>query len=154
MLESAPKFQNLLERSQLILHVDNRDKGDVTSLQIIRVWIERSHGKYRRAVQSGKRQKGYFYKRTLLNRSVLRMVRVTPKRVSYANGVADSFKAEVRELRQFVNCPADGCLERVCKLSLLCHCERSKAIFIKKKEITSSSIASRNDRVCRFSDSS
>src|SRR5262245_41057024 len=40
MSESAAKFQNLRKRPQITLHVDNRDKGDVTSLQIIRAWIE------------------------------------------------------------------------------------------------------------------
>jgi hypothetical protein len=40
MLESAAKFQNLKKRPQIMLHVDNRDKGDVTTLQIVRAWIE------------------------------------------------------------------------------------------------------------------
>src|SRR6476620_7486445 len=40
MLESVAKFQNLQKRAQIKLHIDNRDKGDVTTLQIIRTWIE------------------------------------------------------------------------------------------------------------------
>ena len=94
MLESAPKFQNLLERSQLILHVDNRDKGDVTSLQIIRVWIERVAWEVPKGSAKGETSKGIFLQKNPLEASfftydVLRMVRVTPKRVSYTNEVAD-----------------------------------------------------------------
>jgi nitroimidazol reductase NimA-like FMN-containing flavoprotein (pyridoxamine 5'-phosphate oxidase superfamily) len=100
MLESAPKFQNLKKRPQITLHIDNRDKGDVTTLQITRAWIEGIACEVAKGSAEWETSKGIFLKKNpfeepFFTYDVLRMVRVTPKRVSYANGLADSFKADV-----------------------------------------------------------
>ena len=100
MLESAPKFQNLLKRPQITLHIDNRDKGDVSKMQIIRAWIEGVAREVPKGSTEWDTSKGIFLEKNpfeapFFTYDVLRMVRVTPKRVSYANGLADSFKADV-----------------------------------------------------------
>lgn len=100
MLESAPKFQNLKMRPQVTLHIDNRDKGDITTLQIIRAWIEGIAREVPKGSPEWETSKGVFLKKNpfeapFFTYDALRMIRVAPKRVSYANGVSDSFKAEV-----------------------------------------------------------
>jgi general stress protein 26 len=40
MLETAPKFQNLLKRPQVTMHVDTRDTGEVRTFQITRASIQ------------------------------------------------------------------------------------------------------------------
>ena len=99
MLESAAKFQNVQKRPQVTLHLDNRDTGDVTSLQIIRAWIEGVAREVPKGSAEWETSKTVFLKKNpfeapFFTYEALRMIRVTPKRVSYANGLADSFKAE------------------------------------------------------------
>src|SRR5262245_15907997 len=100
MLESAPKFHNLQKRPQVTLHLDNRDIGDVTSFQITRAWIEGVAREIPKGSAGWETAKGVFLKKNpfeapFFTYDALRMINVTPKRVSYANGLADSFKAEV-----------------------------------------------------------
>ena len=100
MLESAGKFQNLKTRPQITLHIDNRDKGDVTTLQIIRAWIEGTAREVSKGSVEWETLKAIFLKKNpfeapFFTYDALRMIRVAPKRVSYANGLADSFKADV-----------------------------------------------------------
>ena len=100
MLESAAKFQNVKKRPQITLHIDNRDKGDVTTLQIIRAWVEGVAREIPKGSAEWETSKAMFLKKNpfeapFFTYDALRMIRVAPKRVSYANGVTDSFKAEV-----------------------------------------------------------
>lgn len=100
MLESAGKFQNLKTRPQITLHIDNRDKGDVTTLQIIRAGIEGIAREVSKGSAEWETLKGIFLQKNpfeapFFTYDALRMIRVAPKRVSYANGLADSFKADV-----------------------------------------------------------
>ena len=100
MLESAGKFQNLETRPQITLHIDNRDKGDVTTLQIIRAGIEGTAREVSKGSAEWETSKEIFLKKNpfeapFFTYDALRMIRVAPKRVSYANGLADSFKAEM-----------------------------------------------------------
>jgi general stress protein 26 len=100
MLESAPKFHNVQKRPQVTLHIDNRDKGDVTTLQITRAWIEGIAREVAKGSAEWETAKGIFltknpFEAPFFTYDALRMIRVVPKRVSYANGLADSFKAEV-----------------------------------------------------------
>jgi nitroimidazol reductase NimA-like FMN-containing flavoprotein (pyridoxamine 5'-phosphate oxidase superfamily) len=100
MSESAAKFQNLQKRPQITLHVDNRDKGDVTSLQIIRAWIEGVAREVPKGSAEWETSQALFLKKNpfeapFFSNDTLRMVHVTSKRVSYANGFADSFKTDM-----------------------------------------------------------
>ena len=99
MLESAPKFLNLQKRPNLTVHVDTRDSGDVRSFQIIRAWIEGVAREVPRGGTEWESSKATFLKKNpfeepFFKYDTLRMIRVIPKRVSYANGLGDSFKAE------------------------------------------------------------
>ena len=99
MLESAPKFLNLQKRPNLTVHVDTRDSGDVRSFQIIRAWIEGVAREVPRGSIEWESSKATFLKKNpfeepFFKYDTLRMIRVIPKRVSYANGLGDSFKAE------------------------------------------------------------
>jgi len=99
MLESAPKFLNLQKRPNVTVHVDTRDSGDVRSFQIIRAWIEGVAREVPRGSAEWESGKATFLKKNpfeepFFKYDTLRMVRVIPKRVSYANGLGESFKAE------------------------------------------------------------
>jgi len=100
MLESAPKFHNLLRRPQVTLHVDTRDTGDVRSFQVIRASIQGVAQEVAKGSAQWETLKAMFLKKNpfeepFFKYDALRMVSVTPKRVSYASGLADSFKAEI-----------------------------------------------------------
>jgi general stress protein 26 len=100
MLESAAKFQNLLKRPQVTLHVDTRDTGNVPTFQIVRAALQGLAQEVPRDSTEWSELKDIFLKKNpfeapFFKYDTLRMVRVTPKRVSYANGVGDSFKAEM-----------------------------------------------------------
>lgn len=99
MLESAPKFLNVQKRPHVTLHVDTRDSGEVRSFQIIRAWIEGMAREVPRGSAEWESCKATFLKKNpfeepFFQYDTLRMVRVVPKRVSYANGLGDSFKAD------------------------------------------------------------
>lgn len=99
MLESAPKFLNLQKRPNLTLHVDTRDSGEVRSFQIIRAWVEGVAREVPRGSIEWENCKTTFlnknpFEEPFFQYDTLRMVRVTPKRISYANGLGDSFKAD------------------------------------------------------------
>jgi general stress protein 26 len=99
MLETAPKFLNVQKRPQVTLHIDTRDSGDVRSFQIVRAWIEGVAREVPRGGAEWESGKATFLKKNpfeepFFQYDTLRMVRVTPKRVSYANGLGDSFKAD------------------------------------------------------------
>jgi len=100
MLESAVKFQNLRKRPQVTLHVDTRDTGDVKTFQVIRASLQG----LAREVPKGSREwdelKELFLQKNpfeapFFKYDALRMVRISPKRVSYANGLGDSFRVEL-----------------------------------------------------------
>jgi hypothetical protein len=81
------------------LHVDTRDSGEVRSFQIIRAGIEGMAREVPRNSTEWESCKATFLKKNPFEEpffqfDTLRMVRVTPKRVSYANGLGDSFKAD------------------------------------------------------------
>ena len=68
-----------LEHSQLILHVDNRDKGDVTSLQIIRAWIERVAWEVPKGSAEWETSKGIFLQKNPLEASFFTQLRWLPE---------------------------------------------------------------------------
>ena len=99
MLESAPKFLNLQKRPNVTMHVDTRDSGDVRSFQIVRASIEGVAREVAKNSDEWEALKKVFlqknpFEEPFFKYDALRMVRVTPRRVSYANGLGDSFKAE------------------------------------------------------------
>ena len=100
MLESAVKFQNLRKRPQVTVHVDTRDTGDVKTFQVIRASLQGLAREVQKDSAEWNELKEIFlnknpFEAPFFKYDALRMVRIIPKRVSYANGIGDSFKAEL-----------------------------------------------------------
>ncbi|MEM4409499.1 MAG: pyridoxamine 5'-phosphate oxidase family protein [Candidatus Caldarchaeum sp.] len=100
MLESAPKFQNLLRRPQVALVIDDRDTGDVKTLQVIRVSIQGIAREVEKQSPEWQELQAIFLKKNpfeepFFKYDALRMIRVAPKRITYANGVAEHFSVEL-----------------------------------------------------------
>jgi nitroimidazol reductase NimA-like FMN-containing flavoprotein (pyridoxamine 5'-phosphate oxidase superfamily) len=100
MLESSVKFQNLSKKPQVTLLVDNRDKGDVQTLQVARAAIQGVAREIPKHSPEWDTLKTIFltknpFEEPFFQYEALRMVCVSPRRVSYANGVSDAFTVEL-----------------------------------------------------------
>lgn len=100
MLESAIKFQNLSKRPQVTLLVDNRDTGDVHTLQVVRAAIQGVAREVAKHSPEWDELKTIFltknpFEAPFFQYEALRMVCVSPQRVSYANGVSEAFTVEL-----------------------------------------------------------
>jgi nitroimidazol reductase NimA-like FMN-containing flavoprotein (pyridoxamine 5'-phosphate oxidase superfamily) len=100
MLESAPKFQNLLKRPQVALVIDDRDTGDVKTLRVTRVSVQGIAREVQRQSTEWKELQTVFLKKNpfeepFFSYDALRMVCITPKKITYANGVAEHFTVEL-----------------------------------------------------------
>ncbi len=100
VLADAEKYQNLLKRPQVTVASDNRDTANVSTLQVTRATIQGLAKEVARDSAEWNELKDIFLKKNpfeepFFGYDTLRMVRVTPKRISYANGLEDTFKAEL-----------------------------------------------------------
>lgn len=100
MLQSAVKFQNLRKRPHVTVLVDNRDKGDVQTLQVIRAAIQGVAREVPKDSPEWESLKAVFlaknpFEAPFFRYEALRMICISPKRVSYANGVSDTFVVEL-----------------------------------------------------------
>lgn len=100
MLADAEKYQNLLTRPQATVVVDNRDTADVSTLQVARATIQGLATEVARDSAEWDELKDRFltknpFEEPFFGYDSLRMMRLTPKRISYANGLADTFKVEL-----------------------------------------------------------
>jgi nitroimidazol reductase NimA-like FMN-containing flavoprotein (pyridoxamine 5'-phosphate oxidase superfamily) len=100
MLESAPKFQNLLKRPKIALIIDDRDTGDIKTLQVIRVSIQGVAREVEKRSDEWKELQAIFlnknpFEEPFFGYDALRMVRVAPRRITYANGVAEHFTVDL-----------------------------------------------------------
>lgn len=100
VLDGTEKYLNMLKNPNVTAVIDNRDTGDITKLDIIRATIHGTAREVQRDTAEWNELKGIFLKKNpfeepFFGYDTLRMVRVAPKRVSYANGPADTFKAEM-----------------------------------------------------------
>jgi hypothetical protein len=80
--------------------VDTRDIGNVATFDIARASIQGVASEVARNGAEWERLKEIFLKKNpfeapFFGNELLRMVRIAPKRVSYANGLKDSFKLEL-----------------------------------------------------------
>ncbi len=96
----SEKFQNLNKRPEVTVLVDNRDVGKVPTFEIIRAWMQGIAGEVPRGSAEWESLKAVFLKKNpfeepFFKNDGLRMVRIRPKRVSYANALRDRFKAEL-----------------------------------------------------------
>ena len=100
VLADTEKYQNLLKRPQVTVAIDNRDTADVSTLQVVRATIQGLAKEVARDSADWNELKDIFLKKNpfeepFFGYDTLRMVRVAPKRISYANGLEDTFKAEL-----------------------------------------------------------
>ncbi len=97
---NADKYQNLLKHSAATVLVDNRDVGKVPTFEIARVWMQGTASDVARGSSEWESLKAIFLKKNpfeepFFKNDGLRMIRIRPARVSYANGLRDTFKAEL-----------------------------------------------------------
>lgn len=97
---TAEKFQNLLKDQHATVLVDTRDIGDASTFQIARASIQGVASEVQPGSPEWDSLKQVFLKKNpfeqpFFGNPALRMIRITPKRISYANGLKDSFKLEL-----------------------------------------------------------
>jgi nitroimidazol reductase NimA-like FMN-containing flavoprotein (pyridoxamine 5'-phosphate oxidase superfamily) len=100
VLDGSGKYLNLLKNPHVTAVIDNRDTGDITKLDIIRATIQGTAREVQRDSAEWNELKDVFLKKNpfeepFFGYDTLRMVRVAPKRISYADGPANHFKVEM-----------------------------------------------------------
>ena len=100
MNDASEKFQNLLKHPYVTAHLDAREKGKVETFEISRVLIQGIAIEIPRDTPEWESMKELFLKKSpfeapFFKNPTLRMMRVTPKRLSYVGADRFSFKAEL-----------------------------------------------------------
>src|SRR5216684_7036027 len=95
----AEKYQNALERPNVTVMVDTRDQGKLETFEITRASIQGVAGEVARGGAEWEKLKVVFlhknpFEAPFFANDGLRMMRIKPRRVSYASGLKDAFKAE------------------------------------------------------------
>jgi general stress protein 26 len=93
---STEKYQNLTAHPKVTVLVDTRDVGKVATFEIARASVQGEASEVPRDTPEWETLKAAFLKKNpfeapFFGSDTLRMVRVTPKRISYANGIKDTF---------------------------------------------------------------
>jgi pyridoxamine 5'-phosphate oxidase-like protein len=96
---TAEKYLNLLKRPHTTVLVDTRDVGKIATFDVARVSIQGTAREVKRESAEFETLKAIFLKKNpfeapFFGNPALRMMRIVPTRISYANGLADAFKAE------------------------------------------------------------
>lgn len=96
----ADKFHNLLRNPNVTVMVDARVAGDITKFQVVRASIQGVAQEVPPGSEEWKSLEAIFLKKNpfeapFFASDKLRMVRVKPKRISYAGLVRDMFKVEL-----------------------------------------------------------
>ncbi len=99
MSADAEKYQNALKRPNVTVMADTRDQGKVETFEITRASVQGVATDVPRDSSQWESLKAVFLKKNpfeapFFSNPALRMIRVIPKRVSYASGLKDAFKAE------------------------------------------------------------
>jgi hypothetical protein len=98
MGDTAERFQNLLRRPKVTVIVDTRDVGDVNTFQISRSVVQGIASEVAKGVEWDSLKDLFLKKNPLeaafFGNSALRLVRVTPKRISYTGPDMQGFKTE------------------------------------------------------------
>jgi general stress protein 26 len=100
MTSDSEKFHNLLARPHATVHVDARDHGDIPTFRIDRVLIQGLAIEVVRDSAEWERLKELFLKKNtfegpFFNYPTLRMMRIVPKRLSFAGADRVAFKTEL-----------------------------------------------------------
>jgi general stress protein 26 len=99
MNDGTEKFQNLLKHPYVTLYLDARDKGRVETFEISRVLIQGIASEIARDSAEWDAMKEVFLKKSpfeapFFKYPTLRMIRVRPKRLSYAGADRVTFKTD------------------------------------------------------------
>jgi general stress protein 26 len=99
MNDATEKFQNLLKHPYVTLYLDAREKGRVETFEISRVLIQGIASEIARDSAEWEAMKEVFLKKSpfeapFFKYPTLRMIRVRPKRLSYAGADRVTFKAD------------------------------------------------------------
>jgi hypothetical protein len=97
---SAEKYKNAVARPKVTVMVDTRDVGKVATFEIARASVQGEATDVPRDTPEWTALKAVFLKKNpfeapFFDSDLLRMVRVKPKRISYANGIKDTFWIEL-----------------------------------------------------------
>jgi hypothetical protein len=98
MAADAEKYQNARTRPNVTVMVDTRDQAKVETFEITRASVQGIAIEVVRDSPEWETLKAVFLKKNpfespFFGNERLRMMRITPKRVSYASGLHDAFKA-------------------------------------------------------------
>lgn len=99
MNDASEKFQNLLKHPYVTVYLDAREKGKVETFEISRVLIQGVASEIARDGAEWEPMKEIFLKKSpfeapFFKYPTLRMMRVSPRRLSYAGADRFTFKAE------------------------------------------------------------
>jgi general stress protein 26 len=99
MNDATEKFQNLLKHPYVTVFLDAREKGKVETFEISRVLIQGIASEIARDGAEWEAMKDVFLKKSpfeapFFKYPTLRMMRIRPKRLSYAGADRVTFKAE------------------------------------------------------------
>ena len=99
MAGNAEKYENALQRPNVTVMVDTRDQAKVETFEITRASIQGVAGEVARGGAEWEKLKAVFLEKNpfeapFFGNDGLRMMRIKPRRVSYASGLKDAFKAE------------------------------------------------------------
>ena len=97
---SSEKFENLTKHPKVTVLVDTRDVGKMATFEIARASVQGEAIEVPRETSEWEKMKAAFLKKNpfeapFFSNDTLRMVRVKPKRISYANGIKDTFWIEI-----------------------------------------------------------
>jgi general stress protein 26 len=97
---SSEKFENLKKHPKATVMVDTRDVGNVPTFEIARASVQGEAVEVARDTAEWEAMKAAFLKKNpfeapFFGNDTLRMVRIKPKRISYANGIKDTFWIEL-----------------------------------------------------------
>ena len=99
MNDATEKFQNLLKHPQVTVFLDAREKGKVETFEISRLLVQGVASEIERESAEWDAMKSVFLKKSpfeapFFKFPTLRMMRIRPKRLSYAGADRVAFKAE------------------------------------------------------------
>jgi hypothetical protein len=99
IMGDSDKYRNLIERPGVTVQIDDRDRGDIPTFRVNRATIygtasEIPRGDQWNALKDHFIRKNPFEERFFANEA-LRMIRVTPRRISFAGADYKNFKLEL-----------------------------------------------------------
>jgi nitroimidazol reductase NimA-like FMN-containing flavoprotein (pyridoxamine 5'-phosphate oxidase superfamily) len=99
MNEGSYKYTNLQARPKVAVMVDTRDTGDIPTFKVSRAVIDGQASEIPRGGAEWTKYEELFLKKApfeapFFTHPTLRMIKITPRRVSYAGADRVSFKAE------------------------------------------------------------